>query len=366
MTDIMKTSPAVFAVGRDYIISIPVKSPCLAFVRVGDRCYYDHSNGILRSSTDVHKVKVPMEELDAAGKYTVCLRRMIARKPYFSECSDIIEKEYNFYPVSSECPRLFHISDAHGMVEAPITACKCYEESFGSIDFLVLNGDIIDHSGKLEHFDAIYKIAEGITGGEKPIVFSRGNHDMRGIYAEKLEDYTPTDKGKSYYTFTLGTVWGMILDCAEDKNDSHGEYGNTICAAAFRREQSEYIKKIIDSDGEEYNSPQVKHKMIVSHIPFTMKFNPPFNIEEELYGEWVELIRSNIKPDLLLSGHEHKIEVLPAGCEKDAYDAKFPTVVASKPHRKDLAFDGAGIELGKDFINVVFCGDNGIINKFTI
>ena len=366
MTDIMKTSPAVFAVGRDYIISIPLKSPCLAFVRVGDRCYYDHSNGILRSSTDIHKIKLPMDALDAEGKYTVCLRPMIARKPYFSECSDIIEKEYNFYPVSSDAPRLFHISDAHGMAEAPIGAYKCYEENIGEVDFFVLNGDIIDHSGKLEHFDTIYKIAEGITHGEKPIVFSRGNHDMRGIYAEKLEDYTPTDNGKSYYTFRLGTIWGMILDCAEDKCDSHGEYGNTICAHDFRREQTEFIKCVIENAGREYNAPNIKHRMIVSHIPFTMKFNPPFNIEEELYAEWVELIRSNIKPDLLLSGHEHKTAVFPAGCEKDAYDAKFPTLVASKPHRKDLAFDGAGIEFGTDAVNAVFCGNNGIIEKFII
>ena len=72
MNDIMKTHPAVFAVGREYQIMVPVSRPTLFWVEVGGACFYDDSNGILRSNVTTHRVSVPMAALDAAGGYTVC------------------------------------------------------------------------------------------------------------------------------------------------------------------------------------------------------------------------------------------------------------------------------------------------------
>ena len=63
----MKTSPAVFAVGDTYQIITPVKSDLLFSVKVGAKEYLDHSNGILRSKVRIHKITVPMHELDGAG-----------------------------------------------------------------------------------------------------------------------------------------------------------------------------------------------------------------------------------------------------------------------------------------------------------
>lgn len=120
-------------------------------------------------------------------------------------------------------------------------------KAFGAIDFLILNGDIIDHSGSVENFDEIYEIIEELTGGSIPVVFSRGNHDLRGVCAEKLAEYTPVDNGNSYYTFTLGSIWGILLDCGEDKIDAHPEYGNTVCCHAFREEETEYLKQVIEN-----------------------------------------------------------------------------------------------------------------------
>ena len=99
MNKMLKYSPTVFAVENDYKIFIPVTSSCVMWVKVGDECYYDHSNGVLRSSVAMHKVAVPRDELDKAGKYTVCFREMIERKPYFSVTSDVYEEEFDFNPL---------------------------------------------------------------------------------------------------------------------------------------------------------------------------------------------------------------------------------------------------------------------------
>lgn len=68
LPSIMKHTPAVCAVGKNYQILIPVRMPAALWVRVGETDYYDESNGILRSDTDLHRVTVPMSELDAAGR----------------------------------------------------------------------------------------------------------------------------------------------------------------------------------------------------------------------------------------------------------------------------------------------------------
>ena len=71
------TAPAVFAVKDEYQIMIPVKSELLMWVEVGGEKYFDEVNGIIRSSKNIHKFTVPMAELDKAGCYDVCYRKVI-------------------------------------------------------------------------------------------------------------------------------------------------------------------------------------------------------------------------------------------------------------------------------------------------
>ncbi|MBQ8340888.1 MAG: hypothetical protein IJY22_00750 [Clostridia bacterium] len=92
----LKTAPAVFAVENEYQIMVNTTRPALFSVLVGDEEYFDESNGILRSLSDLHRVCVPMAALDAAGKYTVRVRPLIERKPYFTETEEPLEFEFPF------------------------------------------------------------------------------------------------------------------------------------------------------------------------------------------------------------------------------------------------------------------------------
>ena len=143
--------------------------------------------------------------------------------------------------------KAYHIADAHNHVEEPVAAAENFIKKYGPIDFLILNGDIPDHSGRIENFINIYEIVSELTHGNIPTVFSRGNHDTRGIFAEKIVDHTPCQDGHSYYSFRLGNIWGLVLDCGEDKVDSHPEYGNTVCCHAFRKQETRFIRKIIEN-----------------------------------------------------------------------------------------------------------------------
>ena len=349
----MKTAPAVFAVGHSYQIMVPVNCDTLFWVTVNGRDYYDHSNGIIRSAVRMHRVSVPMSELDRARAYTVHSRKIIERKPYFTTTEEPESVTYPFRPLPESGPiRIYHLSDTHGHFDLPIGAARCLGDK---TDLLVLNGDIPDHSGDLAHFDLIYRLCESITGGMKPCIFSRGNHDTRGIYAENIADYTPTDGGRSYFTFRLGRVWGLVLDCGEDKPDDHEAYGHTNCCHAFREEETAFLHRV--ADAKEYEESGIEYRLVIAHHPFTHILKPPFDIEQDIYGEWARILKNDIRPNLMLSGHLHTYEVSQIGGRLDDLGQSCPIVVASTPvSGKDgwVDFIGCAITLDGRDAEVVF------------
>ena len=361
MNEYFNLAPAVFAVDKYYQIMMPCEKPCLFFVRVGDKCYYDESNGIMRSINEIHRVQVPIEELDELKEYTVCIRPIIERKPYFTETEKVLEKTYKFYPVPEKNVRAYHISDSHNLVAEPVKAA----EAFGDIDFLILNGDIIEHSGDPSKFINIYEICSLLMKGEKPTVFSRGNHDLRGNFAEKFADYTPSYLGNTYYSFRLGNIWGILIDCGEDKADENAEYGFTVACHVFRERQTEFLNKIIENKENEYAADGVINKLVISHNPFTHVLVHPFDIEKDIFSEWTRLLKENVKPDVMICGHLHELNVYyPENTDWNTNGSICPVVVGGMIKRGDVPyFAGCGYIFGGDGIKLVFTDSNGKILK---
>ncbi|MBR3835462.1 MAG: metallophosphoesterase [Clostridia bacterium] len=355
----LSIAPSVFAVKDTYHIMVSIRYPSLVFVRIGDEEYYDESNGIMCSQSLVHRVIVPMEELDKAGKYNICVRPIIERKPYFSETEPLREYEYNFYPVPDGEIRAYHISDAHNLIDGPLKAAK----GFGDIDFLILNGDVINHSGDPSKFENIYIICSELMGGTKPVIFSRGNHDMRGNYAEKFAEYTPNSHGNTYYTFRLGRLWGVVLDCGEDKPDDHPEYGFTVACHRFRTRQTEFLKQVICEKEKEYEADGVDTRLVICHNPFTRVIDPPFNIEQGVYSQWAELLREYIKPDLMICGHFHDTAVWEPGGEQDSLGQPCNIVIGSDIDFDSGDFTGCGYIFGKEKTEIIFTDSKGNIGS---
>ena len=354
--EIFETTPIVYAVGRNYQIMVPVLKETLMWVEVDGACYYDDVNGILRSRCTTHRMTLPMETLDRAGEYTVCYRIVHERKPYRSDVSEVYRYTSPFRPVKDGEVCFYHISDAHNRVEEPVAAAAPYRDR---LDFLVLNGDVPNHSGNLAYFTAIHKIAAEITNGEIPVVFSRGNHDMRGIYAENISEYTPVENGNSYFTFRLGSLWGVVLDCAEDKVDEHEEYAHTVCCSDFRRRQTAFLERIIEQAEEEYQADGVQNRLVICHNPFTRQLKPPFDIEKELYTRWAELLRLHVKPDLMICGHTHTMEISRVGSEWDHLGQPCTVVTASRP--EGTRYLGSLFTLSVHQCNVKFTDSNGCV-----
>ncbi len=358
--ELFKTYPAVYAVRDRYIIIVAVNAPCTMWAKVGEQEFFDDSNGILRTASLTHKVEIPLSLLNECKEYTLCFRKVIERKPYYSELEDVETFSCTFRPLPNDNIRIFHIADAHNRIDGPVSAA----DKAGEHDLLILNGDIPNHSGDIKYFAAIHCIAGEITKGQYPVIFSRGNHDMRGIYAEQIADHTPTDNGRSYFSVNLGPLWALVLDCGEDKPDTNVEYGHTICCADFRRRQTEYIKSVCESAENEYSAPGVHYKLIISHIPFSLHYNPPFNIEEDRYADWCKTVKENISPDLMLAGHIHSCKVLR---KEDDESHPCDVVTASKPIKGSEDIVCGSIVLSENTAFIKFIDSQGEIHgEYTI
>lgn len=353
-------TPAVFAVKNKYQIMAMARSDLLFWVEVNGQKYYDHSNGIIRSSTRVHRVNVPVSELDDAGEYTVHYRRIIERKAYFPTLEDEVSQTFKFRGLPKEGPiRMYHLSDAHSRFTLPSKAASYFGDD---IDLFILNGDIPNHSGDVANFNIIYQFCEAVTGGARPCIFSRGNHDTRGFFAENIAEYTPTENGYSYYTFRLGRLWGIVMDCGEDKVDEHPEYGGTVACHQFRREETEYLERIIKNADEEYAAPGVDYRLVIVHNPFSHTIRPPFDIEQPLFSHWLKLLGENVKPQAMLSGHLHMLAVSEIGGKLDDKGQICPVIVGSRETRDEkramVDFTGAAITIDGYKMKVQFTNSN--------
>lgn len=356
---ILKGAPAVFAIGSSYQIMVPVTASSVMWVKVGNECFTDDVGGILRSEKSIHRITVPMETLDNEKKYTICTRKVIERKPRFSETEETEEATFSFKPVTSKAVvRAYHISDSHNYEHEIIAAAEFYKNLKGDIDFLIMNGDIPDHCGELKNFYTIYRIAEKITGGNIPIVFSRGNRDVRGLYAENTVDFLPFENGTSFYTFRLANIWGLVLDCGENKGDAHPECGNMAAFHSYRIRETEYIKEVISRADKEYLAEGITHRIVICHIPFTRKMEYPFNAEDDIYQQWITLLEENIRPDLMICGHEHIQSYIEAGETKTDFFHDFPVAVASKmvisEDETSCSYAGAGLEFTESGTDIVY------------
>lgn len=95
-------------------------------------------------------------------------------------------------------------------------------------------------------------------------------------------------------------------------------------------------------------------------MPFTQIERAPFDIEQDTYRRWVQLLNDRIQPEFLLSGHIHQAYITRPGDARDAYGMRFPTVVGFEVRGKDHAFFGCGILWENGTVRVIFNGQETV------
>lgn len=297
----------VYAVEDDYQIVFSTSDSAVAWVEIGGERYYDLYAGSMKSADKVHKIEVPQSVLDSAGGYTICARQMIYRGPFGGYTGETISQSYAFRPVdTADGLDYVSLSDVHEALEAAQTAATVRE----NMDFVILLGDMVSMVERESDAQAANQLAFGITGGEIPVIYARGNHEIKGEYAEVLYKYVGSKNQDYYYWVTLGEdIFAVVLDLGEDHEDDWWEYYGTAQFDLYREEQTQMLEEILeDGDYEAY-----RYRMAICHIPVV--FVDDDGLFDGFRNGWTGLL-NEMDVDICLSGHQHKLyQFLPGAVE---------------------------------------------------
>lgn len=355
MTDasFLRFAPSVCAVEEEYEILIAVKEKGMVLLEIGDEIYHDARAGVCRAEADFFKIRVPQAVLDSARAYTVVFRASQGKQAYWTTFAPHKSERFSFRPVEkTEDIRIYHIADVHYRFEtAKATAAYFGEDT----DLFVVNGDIGEVETEENYMDVLRFLGE-IGEGRVPMVFSRGNHDTRGRLAERFTDYFPAPNGNTYYTFKLGALRGIVLDCGEDKPDKARQYDNTEGVPEkyrglnrfheYRRAQTRFLQALVDKNE--------KFDLVITHIcpnMTTMSANDEFRIESDVYAAWTERLHA-LGVKAMLCGHYHKCFTLLKDDPRNIVPHDYPIVVGSALTETDVI--GAALTLFADRMEVKF------------
>ena len=160
-----------------------------------------------------------------------------------------------------------------------------------------------------------------MTKGEIPVVYARGNHELKGKKAEELHKVVGAKGENFYYSFTLGKdIYGVVLDLGEDHEDDYWEYYDTAFYDGYRQAQVDFLKEeLLKGEYSNYS-----YRMAICHIPI------PFVNTRHNHVTWKEqmtdlLNKMNI--DISLSGHQHDLLIFEPGTltpgEKLTYTSEY-------------------------------------------
>ena len=326
------TTPMVIDTGEDYSVVFATNDDGTGFVEYeyGGEVYrvYDQKQGKIESDSRIHTISVPYEHLDN-NSYSVGSEQIYEPYAYGSRSGKtIISQEYTFTPCRKDTQKWLCISDWHTRNELAVNAVA----HMGEYDGVILLGDA---AADLRDEDAAVKylidFGGELSGGTKPVIYVRGNHDTRGAFAPYLADALGLDE--FYYTVQSGDYRFVVLDCAEDKEDSHIEYGGLADFESYRARQTEWAETLT----EEGKTIALCH-------------SPTLFFEEDLSDRAAASLMS-IKTSLLISGHWHY-------CDFDTERYENMPLFIDGGHG-DTTFTAGCIVISPNGIEISACNDDG-------
>lgn len=189
-------------------------------------------------------------------------------------------------------------------------------------DIVFFNGDCIaDVQSEAAALNSIDYYGRKIGADRVPGIYLRGNHETRGAYSMFLWNLLERMGGHSYGAFNVGDTRIVLLDCGEDKPDSHPVYYDLNDFTQYRIDQAKFLEKEMDS--EAFKS--AAKKVLIHHIP-VYGADDDYVPCRELWGDVLAKAAFTIG----LNGHTHTYNYLPKG--KDGNN--FPVIIGGGSNEK--------------------------------
>lgn len=253
----------------------------------------------------LHKIRIDGLQPGQKYYYRVCSQEMLlyqAYKKVFGNTAQSSFSEFTLPTTDTDSFTAVVFNDLHQHTKTFRALCKQIQNV--DYDFVVFNGDCVDDP--VDHNQAttfISELTEGVRGDRIPTFFMRGNHEIRNTYSIGLRDHYDYVGNKTYGSFNWGDTRIVMLDCGEDKLDSHWVYYGLNDFTQLRNEQVDFLKKELSA--KEFK--KAKKRVLIHHIP--LYGNDGVNLCADLWTNLLEKAPFNVS----LNAHTHKYAFHPKG-----------------------------------------------------
>ena len=253
----------------------------------------------------LHKIRIDGLQPGQKYYYRVCSQEILlyqAYKKVFGNTAQSAFSEFTLPATDTDSFTAVVFNDLHQHTQTFRALCQQIKNV--NYDFVVFNGDCVDDPASHDQATAfISELTEGVRGDCIPTFFMRGNHEIRNAYSIGLRDHFDYVGDKTYGSFNWGDTRIVMLDCGEDKPDSHWVYYDLNDFTQLRNEQVDFLKKELSA--KEFK--KAKKRILLHHIP--LYGNDGKNLCAEL---WTKLLEK-APFDICLNAHTHKYAYHPKG-----------------------------------------------------
>jgi hypothetical protein len=266
-----------------------------------DSLVRNSTDGMIDAGGTLHRVRITGLEPGKTYSYKVCPVELLKLRPYQVYFGDTVRgKECTFttHSLTSKTTRFLVVNDIH--TNGGKLANHLKSSDIGTRNMVFFNGDMLDvFENENQLLGPIIDTSVRYFASSVPFVFIRGNHETRGIMSRSLKSYLDYPDNKFYYSFDLGPVHFIILDCGEDKPDNNRYYYGLADYDRYRLVQLDWLKKEVQSEAFK----KAPYRVYVVHMP--VKQGDSAHGMIFLADNFGPVIK-NAGGDLLLAGHTHR------------------------------------------------------------
>jgi len=262
------------------------------------------TRGLIDANSKMHTIRLGNLKEGTKYKYRVISKEILQYDPYEVIFGDsMVGDIFEFETLNME-KESFSFGAVADMHERALDFDKLLRVSPpDSMDMIFFAGDMLNWIGSEERiFNGLIDVSVGHFAKTRPFILVRGNHETRGPNARELFNYFPHSSGQYYYAFSQGEVRFVVLDCGEDKPDSHPVYAGLVDFDRYRSEQAEWLKKEVEGDAFK----NARYRIVITHIPpFTGRGHGGMDLTEK----WGPIL-NKADMDLVISGHTHRFQMM--------------------------------------------------------
>lgn len=334
---VLKTPSAQLMTTKPYLqdprpeemtVMFQTNAVCHAWVEYGkDSLHTQRARTLLDGQEVCYDIenKIVLRNLEPGQKYyyRVCLVGLTHKRAYETHFGDTLRTKFYSFRTPSDDDKDFTalvFNDLHqvkAVYDTLLTKVRNID-----YDLVIFNGDCLpEPTDRAEAIRMIHNLADPINGAEKPIIFVRGNHEIRNFYSAGMHRLIGYRDDKTYGAFNWGDTRFVILDLGEDKPDDHDVYGGLNDFTQLRQEQTAFLQQELKSKAFR----KASRRVLINHIPVFSngdKYRPCTEM-------WGPLLKQ--QPfDINFCAHEHSLKFFAEG--KD--EATFPILRGGAPSIK--------------------------------